>query len=138
MALDTQARKIALNFPGGSLSATKGLLEAIFGPNLTGAGGQVETSTVSVSGHSRQRIIGGPSKAVSAFNYVRKKYPAADAGGPAGGEAIALLVNGSWWTARLTGSHQSFCDFLTGASFTMSGALLWRSEKGTKYGPFGS
>lgn len=137
MALDTKARKVALNYPGGSLTATQGLLEAIFGPNLTGAGDAVTTSTVSVSGHTRVRVIGGPSTSIGATNYVRKKYPVAVNGGAAGGEAIQLLVNGKWWTARLSGSHQEFADFLTGASFFLSGALFWRSEKGTQYGPFG-
>jgi hypothetical protein len=136
MALDPKARKVALNYPGGSLTATQGLLEAIFGPDLTGAGDSVTTASVSVSGHSRVRVIGGPSKTVSAFSYSRKKYPVAVNGGAAGGEPIALLVNGKWWTARLSGSHQEFADFLTGASFFLSGALFWRSEKGTQYGPF--
>jgi hypothetical protein len=137
MALDPKARKVALNYPGGSLTATQGLLEAVFGPNLTGAGDSVTTSTVSVSGHSRVRVIGGASKTVGAFNYSRKKYPTAVNGGAAGGEPIALLVNGKYWTARLSGSHQEFADFLSGASFFLDGALFWRSEKGTQYGPFG-
>lgn len=137
MALDTQARKVALNFPGGSLKATKGLLEAIFGPNLSGAGESVQTSTITVSGHSRVRVIGGDSTSVASTSYVRKKYPSGATGGAAGGEPIALLVNGKYWTARLTGSHQNFNDFLTGASFFLSGALFWKSEKGKPYGPFG-
>jgi len=137
MALDPKARKIALNFPGGTLTASQGLLEAVFGPNLTGAGEAVTTSTVSVSGHSRTRVIGGASKTVGAFNYTRKKYPTAVAGGAAGGEPIALLVGGKYWTARLSGSHQEFADFLSGAEFFLNGAMFWRSEKGTKYGPFG-
>jgi hypothetical protein len=138
MANDQKARRIALNYPGGSLTATKGLLEAIFGPNLTGAGQEVEVATVSVSGHSRVRVIGGPSKNVGAFSYSRKKYPVAVNGGAAGGEPIALLVNGKYWTARLSGSHQEFADFLTGASFYLGAPLFWRSERGTQYGPFGS
>lgn len=137
MALDTQARKVALNFPGGSLTATRGLLEAIWGPNLTGAGESVTTSTISVSGHSRVRVIGQAGVSVAASNYVRKKYPTAVNGGAAGGEAIALLVGGRYWTARLSGSHQDFADFLVGTSFFQNAPLFWRSEKGTQYGPFG-
>jgi hypothetical protein len=138
MALDTKARKVAMNYPGGTLTASMGLLEAIFGPNLTGAGDAVTTSTVSVGGHTRVRVIGGPGKTVSGYNYARKKYPIAVNGGAAGGEPIALLVNGKYWTARLSGSHQGFADFLKGASFYLSSPLFWRSERGTQYGPFGS
>jgi hypothetical protein len=137
MALDPKARKVALNFPGGSLTATRGLLEEIYGPDLTGAGGTSVPSTVSVSGHSRTRVIGGPSTSVGGSNYVRNKFPTTVNGGAAGGEAIALLVGGSYWTARLSGSHQAFASFLQGASFFQNAPLFWRSEKGTQYGPFG-
>jgi hypothetical protein len=138
MALDTKARKVALNYEGGTLTATIGLLEAIFGPDLIGAGSAVTTSTVSVGGHTRVRVIGGPGKTVSGYNYARKKYPIAVSGGAAGGEPIALLVNGKYWTARLSGSHQEFADFLQSASIKLSAPLFWRSERGTQYGPFGS
>jgi hypothetical protein len=137
MALDPKARKVALNFPGGSLTATRGLLEAIYGPNLTGAGESVTTSTISVSGHSRVRVIGGPSTSVAANSYVRTKFPTAVNGGAAGGEPIALLVGGKYWTARLSGSHQDFATFLRTSSFFQNAPLFWRSEKGTSYGPFG-
>jgi hypothetical protein len=137
MALDPKARKVALNFPGGSLTATRGLLEAIYGPDLTGAGGTSVPVTVSVSGHSRTRVIGGPSTSVAGSNYVRNKFPTNVNGGAAGGEAIALLVGGRYWTARLSGSHQAFAGFLQGASFFQNAPLFWRSEKGTQYGPFG-
>ena len=136
MTLDPKAREIALNFPGGSLVAKRGLLEAIFGIDMTGAGGQVTTSTISVSGHSRTRVIGGASTSVAATTYVRKKYPTSVNGGAAGGEPVALLVGGKYWTARLTGSHQKFNDFLQGSSFYMTEALLWKSERGKGYGPF--
>lgn len=137
MALDPKARKVSLNFPGGSLTATRGLLEAIYGPDLTGAGGTSVSSNVSVSGHSRVRVIGGPSTSVAGSTYVRNKFPTQVNGGSAGGEAIALLVGGKYWTARLSGSHQAFASFLQGASFFQNAPLFWRSEKGTQYGPFG-
>lgn len=137
MALDDKARKVALNFPGGSLTATRGLLEAVFGASLTGAGQEVTESTISVSGHSRVRVIGGAASSIAATNYTRKKYPTAVNGGAAGGEAIAMLVGGRYWTARLSGSHQDFADFLVGSEFAQNVPLFWRSEKGTQYGPFG-
>jgi hypothetical protein len=137
MALDDKARKIALNFPGGSLTATRGLLEAVFGVGLTGAGQRMTESSVSVSGHSRTRVIGGSSTNVAASSYTRKKYPTTVNGGAAGGEAVALLVGGRYWTARLSGSHQDFAAFLAGADFYNDHTLFWRSEKGTQYGPFG-
>lgn len=138
MPADLQAKKVALNFPGGSLTATKGLLEAIFGPNLTGAGADVTVGTVTVSGHSRTRVIGGPSTTVSGYSYTDKKYPTTQNGGAAGGKVVMLLVGGKYWTGRLSGSYQNFADFITGTNFAFSGAFFFKSERGTTFGPFGN
>lgn len=135
--MDPKARKISLGFPGGSLTATRGLLEALFGVNLVNAG-QFGQSTVSVNGHSRVRVIGGASTPVAAHNYVAKKFPTGQSGGGSGGEAIQFLVGGDWWTARLSGSHQDLNTWLSGSPGSSTAALQWRSEKGTTYGPFQS
>lgn len=138
MPADLKAKKVALNFPGGSLTATKGLLEAMFGPNLTGAGANVTVGTVTVSGHSRTRVIGGPSIAVGGYSYTDKKYPTTVGGGAAGGKVVMLLVDGKYWTARLNGSYQNLADFITGTSFFFDGAFFFKTERGTTYGPFGT
>lgn len=133
--MDPQARKISLGFPGGSLTATRGLLEALFGANLVNAS-QYGQSTISVQGHSRIRVIGGASTPVAAHNYVAKKYPTGQRGGGSAGEPVRFFYNGDWWTARLTGSHQALNEWLSGSPGAGTQALLWRSEKGTPYGPF--
>ncbi len=137
MTLDPKARKLSINFPGGTLTATRGLLEAVWGPQLIETA-EPAVATVSVSGYLRQRLIGGPTKTVAANTYTRKKYPVSVASGAAGGEAIMLNVSGKWWTARLSGSHQAFCDFLRGSTFYQNAPLLWKSQRGKGYGPFGS
>lgn len=135
--MDPLARKISIGFPGGSLTATRGLLEALFGANLVNAS-QYGEATVSVQGHSRTRVIGGASTPVAAHNYVAKKFPTGQSGGGSGGEAIKFLVGGDWWTARLSGSHQDLNDWLSTSPGSSTTALQWRSEKGTSYGPFQS
>lgn len=135
MALDPNARKVSLPFPGGSITATKGLLEALFGEALVDAG-MTGSTNVSVGSHQRVRVIGGPATNVAANVYTRKKFPSARSNGGAGGEAIAFLFGGDWWTARLTGSHQDLCSWLENANWSSGQTILWRSEKGTKYGPF--
>lgn len=124
-----------MGFPGGSLSATRGLLVALFGPALVNAA-QTGTDAVSVKAHSRTRVIGGPATSVSATNYSRVKYPSGRSNGGAGGEAIRLFVGGDWWTARLTGSHQDFNSWLESSTWASGVTAMWRSEKGTTYGPF--
>jgi hypothetical protein len=135
MALDPNARKISIGFPGGSLTSTLGLLKAVFGDDLVESS-QYGEATISVKAHSRVNVIGGPSTPVGATNFVKKKYPTGQRGGAAAGEAIQFFYEGDWWTARLAGSHQDLNDWLTTQPGNMSGSLLWRSEKGTPYGPF--
>ena len=137
MAVDPKARKISIGFPGGSLTATRGLLEALFGANLVNAA-QYGTANISVNGHSRTRVIGGASTPVASHNYTKKKFPTGQRGGGAAGEPIQFLYNGDWWTARLTGSHQELNDWLTTTPGSSTQSLQWRSEKGTPYGPFQS
>lgn len=137
MAVDPLARKISIGFPGGSLTATRGLLEAIFGEDLVNSG-QYGEANVSVQGHSRVRVIGGASTPVAAHSYTAKKYPTGQRGGGSGGEPIQFLMNGDWWTARLTGSHQALNEWLDTKPGSSSTTLQWRSEKGTPYGPFQS
>lgn len=136
MTFDPKARKVALNFAGGSVTAELGLMEAVFGEELTGAAMAPDEGTVSVSGHSRTRVIGGPSTSVASYDYTRKKYPSSQNSGPAGGEPIAILSDGKFWTARLSGSHQSFNTFLSNVGEAGGGPIIWRSEKGKAYGPF--
>lgn len=137
MASDPNASKISLPFPGGSITATRGLLTALFGEDLVEAG-STGTSTVSVKSHTRTRVIGGPSTNVAANSYQRVKFPAARSNGGAGGEAIQFFFGGDWWTARLSGSHQDLSAWLAAANWSSNQTILWRSEKGTKYGPFQS
>ena len=141
MAADKQARKLTLNYPGGSVRGAAGLLVAVFGDTKIDAAMQGTSKTISVSGHTRVRVIGGPGKAIAGSSYVRKRYPSGQAGGPAGGEAIKILAAGDWWTLRLTGNHESFNDFLGGLvdpDEAGSNAIWWKSERGTSYGPFRS
>lgn len=135
MAADANARKLTLSFPGGSLTATRGLLVSLFGEGLIAAE-STGTATVSVKAHQRVRVIGGPAKNIAANTYTRTKYPSGSLSGAAGGESIAVFDEGDWWTARLSGSHQDFNAFLEGATWASNKTINWRSEKGKPYGPF--
>ncbi len=137
MAVDPGARKLTIGFPGGSLTATKVLLETLFGPDLVQQSVDA-TINVPVRSHERVRVIGGPSTSVSSSNYSRIRYPQGSSGGQAGGEPIRLFVDGDWWTARLSGSHQDFNGFLRSAQWASGENCIWKSEKGTPYGPFKS
>jgi len=137
MATDLLARKLSMGFPGGSLTATRGLLQALFGQDLVLAS-QVGEANVSRQGHTRIRVIGGSSTGVASSSFVRKKYGAARSNGGSGGEPIQMLYQGDWWTVRLSGSHQALNSWLGSSLWQSGNIVMWRSEKGTTYGPFTS
>ena len=137
MAIDLKARRISVNFPGGSLTGPYGLIEAVFGQLVAESGGNAEPTQVQRGAYSIQRVIGGPTTSVAGSTYTLKKYPKAVNGGAAGGEAIKVLHNGDWWTLRLSGSHQDFNAWCENAVNAGGIGFLWKSERGTSYGPFG-
>lgn len=133
--MDEKARKISIGFPGGSLTATRGLMEALFGSALANTA-TPEVGTVSVQGHTRTRVIGGGGTSVGGYSYNRVKYPTGQGGGAAGGEPIRFVVDGSEWTVRLNGSHQDLNAWLATSPGSGATSLIYKSEKGTSYGPF--
>jgi hypothetical protein len=136
---DTNKRKVTINFPGGSLTANYGLMVAVFGENKVGAAMVPVLQQIEREGHPREVVIGQPAINVRPASYVRKKYPSSQTYAAGNGEPIRIRYAGDWWTFRLSGSHQDFNDFLGGElteEEAGGGALYWRSEKGSKYGPF--
>jgi len=137
MATDLLARKITMGFPGGSLTATRGLLQGVFGEDLVKASQYAEFN-VNRNGHTRTRVIGGNSTSVASANYVKKRFGSGRSNGGSGGEAIQFMIDGDWWTVRLSGSHQALNSWLGSSLWQSGNIVLWRSEKGTTYGPFTS
>lgn len=136
MAVNPKAKKVTLFFEGGSVTAPRGLWEEMFAGDLGTLGLTGDPKTVARDGHTRTRVIGGPSTAVSSSNYQLRRVKRGKRGGAAGGEAVKILWEGDLWTARLFGSHQDFESFWKSVSFPLNGDVSWVSEKGTPYGPY--
>jgi hypothetical protein len=135
-----KARVYTVNFTGGgAITATRGLLDAIFAAGkLTTGSCNAPTETVSVKSHTRTRVIGQPSTPVAGYNYSLKAYPTTPKLARSGGEEIKVRVNGEWWTARLSGSHQNFMNWLCANTSSLAvSELYWKSQHGTNYGPVG-
>ena len=113
MADDQKAKNLTLNYPGGSPG----------------------TETVTVKAHSRIRVIGGPSTAVSGYSYENIQWPTSQANNAAAGDSVLLTWDGSEgsWTGRVTGALAAFGVFLSANS---PKSVVFRSERGPKYGPF--
>jgi hypothetical protein len=135
MAVDPLAKQISIGFEGGSISGTRALLQALFGPTLTNPATGTSTS-VSREPHPRVRVIGGGITNVQGSTTTLIKYPSGSSNGGAGGEPIRFVIGGEEWRARLTGSHAKFNEFLEAGNWSGSQTILWKSEKGKPYGPF--
>ena len=114
---------------------TIGALKSLLGAGYDNLVSQAEDKEVSVTSHSRTRVIGGPSTAVSGHTYTYKAWPTSESGFADGGKVVLVSWEGSSgeWTARVTGS---FADFGTFLSSNGQKPSFFRSERGTKYGPF--
>jgi len=129
------ARKVTMTFPGGSLTGSRDLLGMIFDVSLLPDTCSPAETIVSRKQYVRTRFVGdAPSNIIETDDYVMKAYGSGDASRAAGGEAIRFQINGDWWTARLTGTHQAFMDYLCDNSESLRGdATYWISAHGRKY-----
>ena len=127
-------REFTVSFPGGSIKATKDVLLSMFAlPEALDTCSPSETP-VRVPSHPRTAYPGAPERIVQEYNYTKKNYSNGGTSRAAGGEAIGILINGTYWTGRLTGSHQAFMDFLCENRSALSpGFTYWKSQKGKPY-----
>ena len=127
--------KLTITFPGGSLTAKRDVLESIFDPSLLPSTCDPQETVVSPKQYSRTKYAGATASAIITKEpYVLRNYGSGDASRAAGGEPIKFLIDGSWWTARLTGTHQDFMNYLCVNTESLKGdATYWISAKGRKY-----
>lgn len=135
MTVDFDAKQVTLNYTGGSLSMALGNAKSLFGDDFDQITGEGVSTTVSVAGHQRTRVIGEPPSTVSAYSYTYTQWPTSQAGGASGGEVVMLEWSDSngEWTGRVSGSMAALGTFLN----TNTGKVVtFRTQSGTKYGPF--
>lgn len=135
MTVDYDARFITLNYTGGSLTMALGNAKSLFGADFDQITGQGVETTVSVASHQRVRVIGQPPTTVSAHQYTYTQWPTSEAGGARGGKVVLLDWEGSdgEWTGRVSGSMAALGTFL---NTNTSKVVVFRTQSGTKYGPF--
>ena len=132
---DSDSKNITLNYDGGSITMARGNAKDIFGADFAALdGGSVETN-VSVKSHTRTRVIGGASTPISGYTYTYQQWPTSLASNAAAGTVILMEWDGSGgaFTARVTGS---MADAATYFNANVSKTLAFRTQRGTKYGPF--
>ena len=132
---DADAREITLNYGSGSISMAIGNAKDIFGEDFVGFNGLPVDTTVSVKSHSRTRVIGGPSTPISSYTYTYQQWPTSTASNAQAGMVILMEWDGSGgpFTGRVMGS---MADAATYFAANVQKTLRFRTQRGTKYGPF--
>ena len=132
---DSDSKNITLNYGSGSITMSRGNAKDIFGEEFAGIDSGPTETNVSVKSHSRTRVIGGASTSISGYSYTYQQWPTSLASNAAAGTVILMEWEGSNgpFTARVTGS---MADAATYFAANVSKTLAFRTQRGTKYGPF--
>ena len=128
-------RNYTISFAGGSLTATKDILLALFESDNLFDTCSPETKEVSRKQYNWTSYPQSSDvRIVEATSYTLKNYSNGGNSRAAAGEPIKFLINNDFWTARLQGSHQDFQDFLcNNKSSLRDGFTYWVSQKGSPY-----
>ena len=128
-------RYFTVSFPGGSLRATKDVLESMFENDNLFNTCDPETKEVSRKQYNWTSYPQSSDvRIVQATTYTLKNYSNGGNSAAEAGEPIKILINGSYWTARLTGSHQDFMDYLCANRASLAeGFSYWKSQAGKPY-----
>lgn len=135
MAGDLNARRVTINYEGGSFDMALGNIKGLFGESLVNEQTQGKDVTVSVKSHARTRVIGGPATNVAANSYTYKQFPSSSHSLAAGGEEVAVWWEGSEgrWISRVSGPLYAFGEYLNSAA---EFDTFFRAAGGKTYGPF--
>ena len=135
MAGDLNARRVTINYDGGSFEMALGNIKGLFGESVVSEQTGGKDVTVSVKSHSRTRVIGGPATNVAANSYTYKQFPSSSNSLAAGGEEVAVWWEGSEgrWISRVSGPLYAFGEYLNSAA---GFDTFFRAAGGKTYGPF--
>ena len=133
--VDGLYRNYTISFPGGSLTATKDVLSSMFEKDNLPDTCSPEEKLVSRKQYNWTAYPQSSEvRIVQPTDYTLKNYSNGGNSRAAAGEPIKVLINNSFWTARLVGSHQDFMDYLcANRSSLVDGFTYWQSQKGSPY-----
>jgi len=128
-------RNYTISFPGGSLTATRDVLTSIFKNDRLPSTCNPEEKIVTRKEYVRTKYPGAPvSNIIKTEPYTLKNYSNGGNSRASAGEPIRFLIDGSFWTARLVGSHQDFQDYLCDNTESLKGdATYWISNLGSPF-----
>lgn len=130
------SKEASLPYPGGSLTAAYGnLIQTMNVAGILDACTATDLN-VSVSASNPVLTIGGGSIPRKAYTYTKKQYNKRNSSLAAGGDPITVITDIGQYQARMTGSIQSFVEFICRNTGLLYGPLYFASANGALYGPY--
>ena len=118
----------------GAMSGRVGLFKKIFkeGGDMA-AGCDKADKRVSVKGHNRTRVIGKGSKSISGYTYDVEVFPRKNVSFGAGGAEYSCLIDGNWWTFRVSGKQSIFHAYLCSNRNKLNEDFYYKTQRGASY-----
>lgn len=118
----------------GAMTARVGLFKKIFkeGGNIAAGCNKVDKA-VSVKGHTRHRKIGGAATQVSGYSYNVELFPRKNVSLGKGGQDYSCLIDGNWWSFRVSGNQSTFHSYLCSNRSQLNEDFYYKTERGASY-----
>ena len=118
----------------GAMQARVGLFKKIFkdGGEIAAGCDKVDKS-VSVKGHTRTRKIGGATKQIAGHTYNVELFPRKNVSLAKGGQDYSCLIDGTWWSFRVSGKQSTFHSYLCSVRSRLNEDFYYKSERGASY-----
>ena len=118
----------------GAMRARVGLFKALFkdGADMVAGCGATD-KTVTVKSHTRTRKIGGDAKTIQGHTYDVALFPKKNVSFGKGGEEYKVLLEGRWWSFRVSGKQTDFHAFLCQNKSKLLTDMYYKTQNGASY-----
>ena len=118
----------------GAMTARVGLFKKIFqdGGDIAAGCDKVD-KRVSVRGHNRTRVIGKGSTQITGYSYDVELFPRKNVVFGAGGDEYSCLIDGAWWTFRVSGKQSTFHSYLCSNRSKLNEDFYYKTQRGASY-----
>lgn len=118
----------------GAMTARVGLFKALFKDGADLASGCNKTDkVVSVKTHTRRRKISDTPKTINGHQYNVELFPRKNVSFSKGGEEYKVLLDGSWWSFRVSGKQSTFHSFLCSNRDALNEDMYYKTQSGADY-----
>ena len=118
----------------GAMTARVGLFKALFknGEDLA-SGCNKGDKIISVKTHTRRRKVNDSPKTINGHQYAVEVFPRKNVSFGKGGEEYKVLLDGKWWSFRISGKQSVFHAFLCSNREALLEDMYYKTQHGASY-----